>query len=156
MYCYYCGKKIDEAKLNKAMVSDVDHEIPEGSEHSFVCPRCGHLIHEGASEEDVKSLSRASHAQIQRAKNSLAVGMGSLCIGIIGAIIAILFFFLAKKPSNHYQLVTTCAEFYVSVVLGAISVCLLIFGTVYVVMGGLSHRRYTSLLQDINNQTFVQ
>lgn len=158
MYCYHCGKKINE-KAIEAKQSSYTHfheEIPEDAKLAYACPRCGHLIKEGHDEEDIKSLSRAAHAQIQRAKNFLAAGMGSLSIGLIALAISILFFFLAKKPSNQYQLVTTCAEFYVFVVLLVISVILLVVGFVYAGRGLYRERRYENLLKDINNRTFVQ
>jgi len=160
MYCYHCGKKINEQKIEAKQSSysllPFDTEIPEDAKIAYACPRCGHLIHEGHSEEDLKALSRASHAQIQRAKNFLAAGLGSLSIGGIALIISILFFFLAKKPSNQYQLVTTCAEFYVFLVLLIISVILLVFGSVYTLRGLIRERTYESLIKDINNRTFVQ
>jgi len=161
MYCYHCGKKINEEKIEAikssyTLLDNEENEIADDAQIAYVCPRCGHLIHEGHTGEDIKALSRASHAQIQRAKNFLAAGLGSLSIGIIALIISILFFFLAKKPSNQYQLVTTCAEFYVFVVLLSIAVILLVLGSVYTLRGFFRERRYESLLKDINNRTFVQ
>jgi hypothetical protein len=87
---------------------------------NYVCPRCGHLIHEGATQEDIKSLSRASHSELQRGSNNFAFGMGFFAIGIILLTIAIIFFVLAHKPNNGFQLVVACAEFYVSDALSAI------------------------------------
>lgn len=158
MYCYHCGKKIDERRLEKKRSSYANLEaiIPEDAGVSYVCPRCGHLIHADAKEADVKALSRAAHAQIQRAKNFLAAGLGSISIGAIALAISVLFFFLAKKPSNQYQLVTTCAEFYVFAVLLVLSVILLLVGCVYTARGFFRERSYASLLRDINNRTFVQ
>ena len=157
MYCYHCGKKINEAAVEKKHSGAfIETEVAENATFGYVCPRCGHLIHSDGSEEDIKSLSRASHAQIQRAKNFFARGMGSASIGIIALIIAILFFFLAKKPSNHYELVTNCAEFYVFVVLAIVAGLLLIFGCIHIVIGVSRNRHYSRLLQDINNRTFVQ
>lgn len=164
MYCYHCGKKINEQKLESKQSSyalcgcseEEAAEIPEDVGIAYACPRCGHLIHEGHTEGEIKALSRASHAQIQRARNFLAAGLGSLSIGAICLIISVLFFFLAKKPSNQYQLVTSCAEFYVFVVLLAIGVTLLAIGAVYALRGLFRARRYESLLKDINDRTFVQ
>ena len=157
MYCTHCAKRIDEEKLEKTKSSfAVDAELQEGAKVAYVCPRCGHLIHGGIDEEETKSLARAAHAQIQRARNSLSTGLGFAAIGAILFIIAALFYFLACKPSNQYQLVTTCAEFYVSVVLGSISVILLVMGIVNIVLGILRKMQNESLLREINNQTFVQ
>ena len=93
---------------------------------------------------------------MQRGRNSFASGMGMLSIGAIALIVAIIFFVLAKKPSNHFELVTTCAEFYVFVVLGVISVILLSFGGLYTFRGVATKKKYLTLLKDINNRTFVQ
>jgi prepilin signal peptidase PulO-like enzyme (type II secretory pathway) len=158
MYCYHCGYEIDESKLEKKSSSfeKFQDKVDDKTKVSYVCPRCGHLITPDANDEDVKSLSRAAHAQMQRARNSFATGMGNISIGVIALIIAILFFFLAKKPSNGYVLVTTCAEFYVFLVLAIISVILLVAGAIFVSIGLAKKRHYHALLQDINNKTFVQ
>ena len=68
----------------------------------------------------------------------------------------ILFFFLAKKPTNQYQLVVECAEFYVFVVLLVASVILLCAGATFVCLGIAKKRSNSRLLKDINNRTFVQ
>ena len=160
MYCYHCAKRINEDKIEAKQSSfalpDGSMPISEDATVSYVCPRCGHLIHYGASEEEVKSLARAAHAQIQRARNFLSSGLGLAAVGVIILIIAVLFYFLACKPTNQYQLVVTCAEFYVSVILGTISVILLTLGTVNIVRGILRRKANKDLLRDINNQTFVQ
>lgn len=156
MYCYHCAKHIDEDKIEQKSSSFAVEEVGEGTTVSYICPRCGHLIHADASEEEVKSLARAAHAQIQRARNFLSTGLGYAAIGVIIGIIGLLFYFLACKPTNQYQLVTTCAEFYVSVILSTISVILLVVGIVFIVRGALRRKEYLSLLQDISNRTFVQ
>ena len=47
MYCYHCGYKLNEEKIEAKESTykriegmDVDTEI------NYVCPRCGHLMHE--------------------------------------------------------------------------------------------------------------
>ena len=77
-------------------------------------------------------------------------------IGIIALILSILFFFLAKKPTNQHQLVVECAEFYVFVVLLVASVILLVAGGVFVGLGVVKKLQNSRLLKDINNRTFVQ
>lgn len=157
MYCPHCAKKIDESKIEaKSSSFDPNVEIKEGATISYVCPRCGHLIHAGLDEKEVKSLSQAAHAQIQRARNNFASGMGMVSIGAIALILSILFFFLAKKPTNQYQLVVDCAEFYVFVVLLVASVILLGVGGSFVGVGIVKKQRNSRLLKDINNRTFVQ
>lgn len=159
MYCTHCAKKIDETKIeakSSSLKLVEQTEIEEGTSISYVCPRCGHLVHDNISEEEVKSLSRASHAQIQRARNYFASGMGFVSLGIILGIIAALFFALAHKPSNGYELTPGSAEFLVSVALFAITVILLVIGGVLVGRGLMTKKQNSDLLRDINNGTFVQ
>ncbi len=157
MYCSHCAKKINESKIEAKKPSfDPNVEIKEGTGVSYVCPRCGHLIHSELDEKEVKSLSQAAHAQIQRARNNFASGMGMVSIGAIALVLSILFFFLAKKPTNQYQLVVDCAEFYVFVVLLVASVILLGVGGSFVGIGIVKKQRNSRLLKDINNRTFVQ
>lgn len=157
MYCTHCAKKIDETKLEAKVPSfGMVEEVGENTTVSYVCPRCGHLIHADISAEETKSLARAAHAQIQRARNNFASGMGLTSVGIIALAVSILFFFLAKKPSNNYRLVTDCAEFYVFLVLGVLSIILLATGISLVSIGLLKKKANLTLLQEINDQTFFQ
>lgn len=157
MYCYHCGLKIDEHKIETSKSSfNSEVEVDSEAKVQYICPRCGHLIHEGMSLEDSKELSRASHAQIQRAANSFARGMCMNALGGILLIIAIIFFVLANKPAYGFVLQTNCAEFYVSVVSFAVSAVLLGFGLYLAIKGASTRRHYTQLLKDINNRTFVQ
>ena len=158
MYCPHCAKKIDETKIEASSNFDfiADQEVAEDASIAYVCPRCGHLIHENLAEEEVKSLSRAAHAQIQRARNFFASGMGLVSVGVILLAIGILFFVLAHKPSNGYELTVGSAEFIVAAALGIVAVILLVVGGVFVVRGILTKRQNSLLLKEINNGTFVQ
>ncbi len=157
MYCYHCGKRIDERKIeSKSSSFDSNQEYGEFTKVQYICPRCGHLIHEGLSEEDSKELSRASHAQIQRANNSYARGMCMNALGVILLIIAIIFFILANKPSQGFVLQTNCAEFYVFIGATIISVILLGVGAYLTIIGLKTKHHYYQLLKDLNNKTFVQ
>lgn len=158
MYCYHCGLKIDEHAIEakKSSLADITDELNDETTVQYVCPRCGAIIHSGLSEEDAKELSRASHAQIQRGNNFFANGM---CMNVIGAIllfIAVLFYYLAKKPAHDFVLQVNCAEFYVFCILGIVSVILLALGVSYTIIGIRRKKHYSSLLKDINNKTFVQ
>ena len=157
MYCYHCGKRIDEHKLEaKQATLNTEMEVDENVEIQYICPRCGHLIHHGLNEEDSKELSRASHAQIQRSANSFARGMSLNALGGILLIISIIFYILANKPAQGFKLVTNCAEFYVFLVTLIISVILLGFGAWLTVIGVVNKRHYSQLLKDLNNKTFAQ
>ena len=157
MYCYHCGKRIDERKIeSKSSSFESNQEYGECTKVQYICPRCGHLIHEGLTEEDSKELSRASHAQIQRANNSYARGMCMNALGVILLIIAIIFFILANKPSQGFVLQTNCAEFYVFIGATIISVILLGVGAYLTIIGLKTKHHYYQLLKDLNNKTFVQ
>ena len=157
MFCYHCGYKLDEKKVESKQSTyekveglDVDTQI------NYVCPRCGHLIHDNASPEDVKSLARACHAELQRGRNDFARGMSSLSIGIILLVTSIVFLLLSRKADNKFQIPVSSPEFWVFLVLAIISVILLTLGVVFTVLGLKRKTTYTSLLKDINNKTFVQ
>ena len=157
MYCYHCGYKLDEHKLEAKKSSfDIvkEVEVDEDVQIQYVCPRCGHLIRANMSYEDSKALSRASHAQVQRGSNSFATGMCLNLLGIILLIVSIVFLLLSKKPSVGF--VFNCGEFYVSAATMILSVILLGFGIFQTVRGVLLKAHYTKLLKDLNNQTFVQ
>lgn len=157
MYCYHCGLKLDEHKIEAKESSFKEGvEVDSDAKVSYICPRCGHLIHEGMSFEDSKELSRASHAQIQRAANSYARGMCMNALGGILLVVALIFFILANKPSQGFVLQVNCAEFYVFIVAAAVSAVLLGFGLFLTIKGIRTRQEYTQLLKDINNKTFVQ
>lgn len=155
MYCYHCGMEINENKVS-SKINYVEVDSDSSVELTYVCPRCGHIIHANCDENEVKSLSQAAHAEVQRARNLFAVGMGSLSIGIISLIISIIFYLLAKKPNNQFQLVVGCAEFWVFVVLLICAVGLISYGLFSTIVGLKKKNKYLSLLSDINNKTFVQ
>lgn len=128
----------------------------ENVESAYICPRCGHLIHKGAKESDIKSLSAACHAELQRGRNDFARGMSCLSIAIILAIIAFIFLLLSRKSDIQYRISTTCPEFWVFLILSIISVILIVSGTIFVSKGVGRKNRYTKLLKDINTKTFIQ
>ena len=157
MFCYHCGYKLDEEKVEKKQSTyekveglDVDTEI------NYVCPRCGHLIHANASEEDVKSLARACHAELQRGRNDFSKGMSNTSIGFILLVISIIFLLLSRKADNQFKVTVSSPEFWVFLALAIISVILLTLGVVFTVLGLKRKTTYTSLLKDINTKTFVQ
>lgn len=157
MYCYHCGYQLNSSKVEKKKSSfDPNIEIDTDTRVEYICPQCGHLIHEGFTSEDEKELSVASHAQIQRGNNHFATGMSLNSVGIILLLIGIMFFVLAHKPAKGHALVVECPEFYISVVLFAISVILLAFGIYHTIVGIYKKKHYSQLLKDLNNKTFVQ
>lgn len=157
MYCYHCGYSLDEKKVEQKESTykrieglDIDTTI------NYVCPRCGHLVHDNASSEDVKSLARACHAELQRGRNDFARGMSNVSIGIILLVTSIVFLLLSRKADNQFKITVSSPEFWVFLVLAIISVILLTLGVIFTVLGLKRKVTYTSLLKDINNKTFVQ
>lgn len=158
MYCYHCGYEINEEKLEKKSSTRQKYidEAPLDADINYVCPRCGHLIHEGCEEKDLKSLSTACHAELQRGRNAFARGMSSVSIAVILGVVSFIFFLLSKKADNQYRVTINCPEFWVFLVLAVISVILLVFGVTQVIRGLTRNSKYTKLLKDINTKTFVQ
>ena len=157
MYCYHCGYKIDETKIERKQstykkIEGVDSE----TEINYVCPRCGHLIHEGCSHEDSKSLARACHAELQRGRNDFARGMSNLSIGVILLVTSIIFLLLSRKADNQFRITVSSPEFWVFLVLAVVSVVMLVLGCIFTYKGIKRKITYTNLLTDINNKTFVQ
>lgn len=158
MYCYHCGYEIDENAIESKSSTRQKYieEAPLDAEVKYVCPRCGHLIHQGAEQKDIKSLSVACHAELQRGRNDFARGMSFVSIAIILGIVGFIFLQLSKKVDVQFQISTSCPEFWIFAVLSVISVILIVFGAVLVVRGLIRKHKYTGLLKDINNKTFVQ
>jgi len=157
MFCYHCGNKIDIDKVEAEQSTYAKFEgVSKDTVIQYVCPRCGHLVHENAEPEDVKSLARACHAELQRGRNDFARGMSNISIGVILLVTSIVFLLLSRKADNQFNITISSPEFWVFLVLAIISVILLILGTVFTVKGLKRKKMYTSLLKDINNKTFVQ
>ena len=168
MFCYHCGFHFDEKKLEEKdpsmlKFSGASSEGEEGPGNEtaieYVCPRCGHLIHHGHEEEDLKSLSRASHAQLQRGRNAFAKGMCALSIAVIAMITGLIFILLAYKVDSDIggrHMSYSSPEFWIGTILEAITLGLLIYGGIQVAKGLTTKHMYTEVLKDINNLTFVQ
>ena len=164
MYCSHCGKKFDERALEKKQSSYVQKDqngelLPVDTDQKveYVCPQCGHLAHLDLNEDEMKSLSRAAHSQLQRGANSFAFGMAFNLIGIIIGILAFSFFLLSYQSSGGGKVLDTSkSTFLIFVVMGALAVILLGFGIVNTIVGLNKKVTYTKLLKDLNNKTFVQ
>lgn len=165
MYCQHCGKdvKIDEKELSKIELNDNKEEyvLNDKIEKVYICPRCNHVIKEHLSQDDLKELSQASHAQVHRYKNTFSSGMVFLMIGIILTAVGLLFFRMAHKVNWNGDLVNpltgqVAAEFFVFIVLCAIGLVLLVIGAVKFTIGVKGTKKYQNLLKDIQNDTFVQ
>jgi uncharacterized protein (DUF983 family) len=158
MYCYHCGYDINENAIEAKSSTRQKYieQAPLDADVQYVCPRCGHLIHHGMEQKDVKSLSVACHAELQRGRNDFARGMSAVSIAIILAIVSFIFLQLSKKVDNQFRVTTTCPEFWICLVLGVIAVILIVFGAILVARGLIRKHKYTGLLKDINTKTFVQ
>ena len=164
MYCYHCGKEIDEHKLEAKQSSLVFKdengelkEIDSDAQVAYVCPQCGHLIRANATPEDLKALSQASHSQLQRGANSFARGMALNLIGLIIGILAFSFLLLSYQSDGGGKTLNTGkSTFLIFVVMAVIAVILLGFGIVSTIIGVKKKVIYSKLLKDLNNKTFVQ
>ena len=164
MYCSHCGKKFNEAAIEKKQSSYVLKnengeliDIDSDAKVEYVCPQCGHLAHHDLNEEEYKSLSRAAHSQLQRGANSFARGMALNSIGVIIGVLAFSFFLLSYQNSGGEKTIDVSkSTFLVFVVMGVVAVILLGFGIYNTIVGFVKKRRYTKLLKDLNNKTFVQ
>lgn len=159
MYCYHCGCKINEKKIENKLSSHsiaIEQEIDSSSKVNYICPRCGHLIHDEASVDDVKSLARASHSELQRGRNFFSKGMATTVLAIILIVTALMFLLISRKPDNQYRITTNVLEFWVFVILSSISVILLVYGIINITLGLKKKIMYEALLKDINNETFYQ
>ena len=158
MYCCHCGKEINAGKVEsqRLSIASYDDVVDDSTEIQYVCPRCGHLIHQHVTEQELKTLSAASHAEIQRGRYFFASGMSLNLIGAIILVLAIIFLVLAHKPANNFALVTTCPEFFVCVAFFIIAGILIGVGLVLTVIGILKKAKYQQLLKDIQNQVFYQ
>ena len=157
MYCSHCGFEIDEHKIEQQSSSfSIAKEADLNTTVNYVCPRCGHLIHDNLNNDEVKSLTRACHAEVQRSKNSTAKGMSALSFGVILLVIGIVFLLLSKKADNQHMITVTSPEFWIALVLMTSSVILLVSGCIFTIKGFVKNRKYSDLLNDINNKTFVQ
>ena len=136
---------------------DMFLEVDTDARVNYLCPQCGHLTHTDLNADELKSLSRASHSQIQRGSNSFAFGMAFNLIGIIIGILAISFLLLSyvSKAGTKY-LDTSKSTFLVFVVLAIVAVILLVLGIYNTVVGISKKVTYTKLLKDLNNKTFIQ
>ena len=164
MYCFHCGKYFDEkkieAKQSSLVIKDENGELKEidsDAKVEYVCPQCGHLTHMDGTPEDYKSLSRAAHSQLQRGANSFARGMAFNLIGVIIGILALSFLLLSFQNSQGARVLnTTKSTFLVFVVMAIVAVILLVLGIQSTIVGVIKKSRYTKLLKDLNNKTFVQ
>ncbi len=154
MYCSNCGYDLKKKKINK--INQKATKRTKDTEMVYICPKCGHIIKSNLNEEEIKALSRASHSEIHRSRNTMNTGMASLVISIILGVIAYLFFLMSFKANAGGQLVTDCTEYYVFATLIAIAGILLGFSILALVFGILKNRKYTLLLKDIQNDIFNQ
>lgn len=154
MYCSHCGYHLSEEKIDKQLV--LSSERSSSTKMVYVCPRCGKIIKEDLSQEEVKDLSRAAHAEIHRARNLRNSGMCFLVISAILLVIAFMFYLMSFKANQGGKLVTDSTEFIVFLVILVLGLCALGYSIFNLVRGYKKNKRYSSVLKDIQNGVFVQ
>jgi len=150
MFCTHCAKEINPKDLNEQSADKC------GSKKVYVCPRCGHLIEDHLSINELKDLSAAAHSEVHKASNDLNRGKSASVIGLILIIISFLFLLMSFKATAGGALVPNCLEFYVFIFLLIVGVGIETYGIVYVVLGTKRKKTYLTLLKDIQNNSFVQ
>lgn len=156
MYCSNCGYHLKEKEIEKAKDSYNGKNKDISSKDVYVCPRCNKIIKDDLDVEEVKSLARASHSEIHKARNKLNTGKSLLVIGGILVIISLLFFLLSFKSNNYGRFEPNCTEFYTFCGLVTIGVASLTYGTISFVNGLKKKREYEGVLKDIQNEVFYQ
>ena len=154
MYCSHCGYDLSEKEMKS--VTLLNKTKKASTEDVFVCPRCGAIIKNGLDGEEVKALSRASHAEVHRGNNSINTGMCFLVLGVILGCVAFMFFMMSFKASQGNKLIVTSTEFYVFCGLAAITISFLTVSIVSLVRGIKKKKKYTNLIKEIQNEVFYQ
>lgn len=155
MYCSHCGYYLKEEEIQKGLLK------PSASRNkdtaiTYVCPRCGHIIKSSLSDDEIKNLSRAAHAELHRSSNLRNTGMCFLMVTIIFLAISFMFFLMSFKASKGGQFDTTCTEFYVFVVLLALGIAGAFYSGSNLIFGYKKKKRYSILLKDIQDGIFYQ
>ena len=115
IYCKECGYKAKDG-LDK-------------------CPKCGHELVAELQEDEVRPLVQKIHKKQNKLRETTSSGLSMVVIGAILLIIGLLFYRLSSKLDKTitdravYRVVTTCAEFWVSMISLFAGGALLIIGT---------------------------
>ena len=155
MYCSHCGYYLKEEEVQKGLLKPTATRNKDTA-ITYVCPRCGHIIKNNLSDDEIKDLSRAAHAELHRSSNLRNTGMCFLMITIILLAISFMFFLMSFKASKGGQFDTTCTEFYVFVVLLILGIGSACYSTYNLVYGFKKKKRYSILLKDIQDGIFYQ
>ena len=154
MYCSNCGYDLKEKQIDKA--KDNAEGRTFDSKMVYICPRCGKVIKEGLDENEIKSLSRAAHSEIHKARNTINSGFCFLMVSIILICIGFMFYLMSYKANSGGLLVTNCTEFVVFCILLVLSIAGFTYSGTALYLGYKKQKDYTSLLKDIQNNIFVQ
>jgi hypothetical protein len=169
MFCPKCGSKLKDtvyvSEVNLETTKNLEEtgatteELVEKSSNEDVyglCPHCGYAIPNHLGEDDLKKLNQVAHAKYHSARNKWNTGMCGIVAGGILFAIAAIFFVLCFKVAENYRFSTEGEPFIVFVALASISVCLFVFGAIYVATSNANKKTYSTLIKDISNKTFIQ
>lgn len=154
MYCSNCGYKLTQRKIEKILKKTEGRTID--SNVVYVCPRCGKIIKNSLSNDDVKALARASHSEIHKSRNIINSGMCFLVIATILVVIGYIFYLMSYKANAGGMLVTNCTEYYVFIVLLVLGCIAYLYSFISLFFGIKKNREYNLLLKDIQNNIFIQ
>lgn len=156
MYCSNCGYHLKEKQIEKAKDINDGKNRNISTKDVYVCPRCHKIIKENLNEEEVKSLARASHSEIHKARNKLNTGKSFLVVGTTLVIISLMFFLLSFKSNNYGRFEPNCTEFYTFCGLITLGVAALTYGAISFIHGLRKRKEYEEMLKDIQNDVFYQ
>jgi DNA-directed RNA polymerase subunit RPC12/RpoP/uncharacterized integral membrane protein len=156
MFCSNCGYDLKESKIKSIEAEAAKKDESMEGKKVYVCPRCGKIISNGFEEADYKALSQAAHAEVHRANNAKNGGLCSTAIGSILIAISILFLFMSFKAANAGKLDPHCIEFSVFCVLCIVGTACLVGGLIVFFIGLRRSKKYSLLITNIQNKSFVQ
>lgn len=144
--------QVDSSKINVESINKAN----ESEEFLGVCPYCGSPIHNHLDENDVKSLNQVAHSKVHSATNKFNSGMCGIVIGTILLLIALIFFLLSFSSRDNYKFRPDTEPFFVFCGLSILSIVSYVYGIILLVKSRKLKKRYSSLIKEITNKTFVQ
>lgn len=145
------NETINELKLDSAeLLSSNEKENVIG-----LCPYCGKPISEHLDKEEIKKLNQIAHSKVHYARNKFNSGMCGIVIGTLLLLIAAIFLILCFSPQRNGEF-GIGEPFYVFVALSILSLVSYVLGVIYLIIAHKYKSRYSRVISEIQNDTFVQ